>query len=519
MGRLLVVFFLLGAVSAAPRGKRPVPLRDLKARFVRGGKLERSRMGNRPGLWVAGKRHRGLAITVPGRIGFDVDRNFARLTIKVAVLDGASQPARFLVIGDGKTITATPPLFPGAAPIELDVPLHGVILLELRAEGARKARAGWIGGKLYGREGVSLHKYRATAAEFSPQAYPQSFKRKVNNAIDRAVQYLRSQQQSDGTWRSTRAPVGTTALAALAMLKAGVPRTDVGIVGAFKFLRDQTPTRTYDTAVLLMAIEARYFPKGANPKDAIKTLPDDDQLWIQQLASWLVKQQGAGYPPAQRNRYNKVWRYPRGGYDLSCTQYALFGLAAANRCGFATSDVWLPALRFILKAQEQDGPAVEVSRYFRSGRYVRRHVEKGKARGFAYQLDGRPTGSMTSAGLCSLVLCQAALYRTQKYQENYRRRTRTGIRDALAWLEEYYDLSANPFYGTAWLNYYLFNLERVGVLLDQRYLGTRDWYREGCERFFEVQFKNGAFGGVIDTAFALLFMKKATVAPLTQTRK
>ena len=87
-------------------------------------------------------------------------------------------------------------------------------------------------------------------------------------------------------------------------------------------------------------------------------------------------------------------------------------------------------------------------------------------------------------------------------------------------LEEYFDIDVNPFRGGAWWEYYLFNLERVGVLLDQRYLGTHDWYQEGAEKLLAGQAGNGSFGGgVVNTAFALLFLKRATVPPLTQTRK
>ena len=94
------------------------------------------------------------------------------------------------------------------------------------------------------------------------------------------------------------------------------------------------------------------------------------------------------------------------------------------------------------------------------------------------------------------------------------------LRDALAWLEEYFDIGVNPFRGGAWWEYYLFNLERVGVLLDQRYVGTHDWYQEGAERLLAVQDAGGRFGGgVVNTAFALLFLKRATVPPLTQTKR
>ena len=64
------------------------------------------------------------------------------------------------------------------------------------------------------------------------------------------------------------------------------------------------------------------------------------------------------------------------------------------------------------------------------------------------------------------------------------------------------------------------NVERVGVLLDQRYIGTRDWYREGSELLLGKQEKGGRVErGQVETAFALLFWKRATVPARTSPLK
>jgi len=517
--RVALVVLLAGLAGAGPHGKTPVPLRDLKARYAR-GRLYRSRTAAAPGLFLQGKRHRGLCCPAPARVGFDIDGHFARFTVTVGVLDGGLKPVRFAVYGDGKALASTPPLFAGAESVRLDVALDGVFLLELAADGPGRAHAAWLDGKLYGALGKNLGRFRAVSVSFSPEAYLPSFKRRINEAIDAAVRYLLLQQRADGTWAGGyKRPPGSTALMSLALLKAGVKRSDPSLVRAFEYLRRYRYDHVYTVACLLMALEARYFPRGAVPARAVEEIPEADQVWIREAALWLIAQQGAGFSKDKRKR-NPVWRYPHGGYDLSNTQYALFGLSAARRCGVPGTKVWLPALRYVLDAQEETGPRVSVSRYFRSGRYIRRRVERAEARGFGYQRRSRPTGSMTSAGLCSLILCQAALSRNPIFQHNYRERTREAMRDALAWMEEYFDIDVNPFRGKTWWEYYLFNVERVGVLLDQRYVGTHDWYQEGAERLLAVQAADGSFGGgVVNTAFALLFLKRATVPPLTQTKK
>ncbi|MHC4225373.1 MAG: prenyltransferase/squalene oxidase repeat-containing protein, partial [Planctomycetota bacterium] len=417
-----------------------------------------------------------------------------------------------------------PPIFPGQVPIELEVPLEKVMLLELVTEGQGSARAAWIEGTLIAEKDRELGDFLPHEAPFNPKAYPVAFRRKVNEAIDRCVVFLLSRQEKNGSWDVPRRghPMGATALVTLALLKAGVEAKDPQIEKAFAFLHRQNYDHTYSVSILLMALEARYFPGGADektayvdrPKLAKKLISEEDQTWIRDAAKWLVEQQGAGFRSAGR-KVQPVWRYPAGGYDLSNTQYALFGLSAANRCGVPTSRVWLPVLRFLLGAQERNGPEMMVSRYVRDRQYLHRKKEKAKVRGFGYTLNRAPTGSMTTAGLCSLVLCHQALHKKANYQTGWKKRTRTAIRDALAWLEEYYDVTENPMMGGSWWTYYLFNLERAGVLLDQRYIGTRDWYREGAEVLMDSQLDSGSFGGLVDTSFALLFLKRATVPALT----
>jgi len=350
----------------------------------------------------------------------------------------------------------------------------------------------------------------------------------VNDAIDAGVRALQQGQRASGEWPRRGDSLGMTALCTLAILKGGVKATDPSMVRAFAYMKRQPFKRVYDVSVLIMAIEAKYFPGGADEKDAHKNrprlakkiIPEEDRDWIRRAARWLVDQQGMGFRDAAMRSLNPVWRYPSGGYDLSNTQYALLGLSAARRCAVPNSKVWLKVLRFLIGAQEKDGPRVQVSRYERRKNFIYRRYENARARGFTYTLTSQPaTGSMTSAGICALILCQQALYRNTKYQQSYKGKTRAAIRDGLAWIEEYYTVEENPF-KSSWWTYYLFNLERAGVLLDTRFIGTRDWYREGAEALLNRRRKDGTFHGpggqpMIDTAFAVLFLKRATVPART----
>jgi hypothetical protein len=64
--------------------------------------------------------------------------------------------------------------------------------------------------------------------------------------------------------------------------------------------------------------------------------------------------------------------------------------------------------------------------------------------------------------------------------------------------------------------YYLWTLERMAVIYNFGKIGGKDWYRWGAEVLLANQMEDGSWNGehqgVVDTCFALLFLKKANVA-------
>ena len=67
--------------------------------------------------------------------------------------------------------------------------------------------------------------------------------------------------------------------------------------------------------------------------------------------------------------------------------------------------------------------------------------------------------------------------------------------------------------GGSWYYYYLYGVERVGILSGQRYFGHHDWYREGAAELVRRQQPGGGWdegngGPVANTSFALLFLAK-----------
>lgn len=372
------------------------------------------------------------------------------------------------------------------------------------------------------------------------ETYEAEFKERVNAAIKRGVAHLLARQRKDGAWDSVHNkgyPMGPSALAVLTLHKSGFERDHPRMKQAWAYIYKQALTKTYSVAVLMMALDAKYAPardpfevvdtdrygftkskKGGDP--CALTISKQDKALMRAGVKFLIKNQQA----------DGSWRYPSGGTDLSNTQYALLGLHAANRCGIKVPhSVWLAALRFLHERQEKQGKVVELRGNEIRGRYRLTWTEGAMARGFRYVAKAKHvTGSMTTAGLAGLVICQNALWKSRKFDGKLRAKTRRGIRDALAWMQENYDVTTNPTSADdedkqakrAWFRphvhhyYYLYGLERAGVLTRTRFFDENDWYEDGAEFLLHEQLEDG--GWPADpmrhkhTCFAILFLKRAT---------
>ena len=352
------------------------------------------------------------------------------------------------------------------------------------------------------------------------ELYPVEFRVRVNKAIEKGAAWLKGAQSGDGSWRTfghhRSYPMGTSALATLTLLKCGVPPTDPVIERAFTYLRRLPMRRVYSVSVLLMAIDAKYAAtrdpfaveemdrygvrRGKDP--CSKKITPEDLAWMKQGVAYLTQRQNA----------DGVWRYDEGDFDLSNTQFALLGLHAASRCGTKVKQsVWMDALRYLLAFQEKEGEAVMYKANEVRGRYRFEWTERALARGFRYvEAWERPTGSMTTAGLASLIICQSRLWRARGFSGQLRADVRRGIRDAMAWLQQRFAVNHNPGGEDHWHYYYLYGLERAGILGRFRFLGTHDWYREGADFLLARQRQRGNWQNGVDTCFALLFLKRAT---------
>ena len=314
----------------------------------------------------------------------------------------------------------------------------------------------------------------------APEPVPaeeKSRSQRINAAVEKGVEWLRARQRDDGSFRGHHEggyPTGVTALALLALLKSGVAPSDPAVTKGIESLRYTDFTKTYSTGLTLMVIDAM------NSKEY--------DAWAQRGADWLV---------AVRNKNLKIWAYPDGGPDLSNTQYAILGLQAASRRGAKIpTNVWLDVLDYLERNQRESG-------------------------GIAYNSGRSPSGSMTLAAIATALICMDEARGDRKFEAKSKTYEAT-LRRAFDWFGKRFSVDANAdgdgdAMTVANLHYYLYGLERVGVLSNSKTIAGRDWYEEGSERLLSTQAGDGSWtapGSVdaaSDTCFALLFLRRATV--------
>ncbi len=151
------------------------------------------------------------------------------------------------------------------------------------------------------------------------------------------------------------------------------------------------------------------------------------------------------------------------------------------------------------------------------------------ARGWCYAYKPAETGSwkkvvngsMTASALTSLFVCKAHLDQGGDY-DKVRGPVDKALRDGAAWIAHNYSVTSNPAGDkkTKCINhyYYMYGLERAGILGLVPGFGEHDWFLDGCRMFIDAQKADGDWdagasgtaGPIPDTCFALLFLSRGT---------
>jgi len=368
------------------------------------------------------------------------------------------------------------------------------------------------------------------------------FRSRVHKAIQAGGEYVAEQLEnpSAGSFapeepNSHGAGSGHLALAILTALKAGVDPASEVMTKALDELRGRNMTNTYCLATALMALEAYYAPSGEReallagqldePMERRPSATDLElmQKWTERLLGNIDTTQDPAY--VRRFHY-----HPNTSWDNSNSQYAMLGLYAAQLCGVELSpQVWYAATRHFLDCQrdEQLRPIMLQLKTHRelgnkSDRRRTTRTVAGSRRttpaGWAYHGSGAATGSMTTAGITGLVIGSAALRHQKKLGRKLHAEIELAMQAGFAWFAEHLTVRTNPTtdHGSAgWHYYYLYGLERACELNQVARIQDRDWYFEGAAYLLEDHFSRKSLGGLTDTCFAVLFLKKAALPAIT----
>ncbi|MBI3270558.1 MAG: hypothetical protein HYZ53_16240 [Planctomycetes bacterium] len=355
--------------------------------------------------------------------------------------------------------------------------------------------------------------------------------KEVDAAIERGAEYLKGRASySDSNPESE--------LVLFTLIHAGVflnnPAVDKGItyVTEMKLADVKFKEKTYSIALAAMSLEAANRTRWQNriaeyAHFLICNQCENGQWSYGEVPPLPVSSggpgdkggqisSGGGTPgagrPGQKTQVQKQIKIecpkrigPKSG-DHSNTQYALLGLRACCEAGCVIQEkTWKDAKRVIEAAQKSDG-------------------------GWAYAWDYPPPGatlidksasygSMTCSGLCDLVICN--WYLGDRDFKNNKKTVK-----AAKWIGDNFTVTEHAAYaknpqppvgggGEVFHYYYLYALERSGMLFGVDGFGAHDWYQEGAEYLLKQQKPDGSWDGggknvVQDTCFAILFLRRAT---------
>ena len=299
----------------------------------------------------------------------------------------------------------------------------------------------------------------------------------VERSIRRGIDYLKGLQNDRGGWDEFPGYVGgTSALCTLALVNAGEPIDGPAVQKALRHLRGITPDDVYVVALQTLV----FCDVGAA----------SDLAAIRRNVRWLVDLQTS----------DGLWPYGpgQGGGDESNAQFAILALGAA----------------------EDRGIEVPERTFRRAAEYWRSNQQPGG--GWSYRRRSRASGSMTCAGVASMIITAshidggAASIAGDDVRCCGTADDDEVVRRGLEWLGQRFTTANNPGGDIRSQFYYLYALERVGRLSGQRFIGGHDWYRAGADRLITLQDDfSGFWDGsnsfepkLVATSFALLFLAK-----------
>src|SRR5271157_443527 len=356
---------------------------------------------------------------------------------------------------------------------------------------------------------------RKTEKELDPVNY-KKLEEEIEKAIRRGAAWLKKQDMFGKSPLDLRDVYPTIGI--LALLHAGEFERDSVLADRCLDYLLRRPLNisagTYANALTAMALRdwdpARYRQRVFECAQWLV----ENQGWDQARPMWgygdavagIGAEKKAGEEPAEGLRLEVVRRglvtKPETYWDNSNSQFAVLGLHSAVHSGIKIPrEVW-----------------ERVEKHF----HEKQIADVGTSGGWGYKTFG-VNGSMTCAGLASLVVARHHLGLDKSAAD-------PAVVKGLEWLAGHFTVEENPGYNSVSAPhdqyYYLYGLERVGVLAGTEFLGDHEWYPAGARCLLAHQAADGSWLSAkspptaddegrkryLDTCYAILFLRRATLS-------
>ena len=367
----------------------------------------------------------------------------------------------------------------------------------------------------------------------APQDHPGVDSMKVDAAIKKGVKYLRGAGSPPAYAANVPWHVpDSDELILLTLLHAGVPVTDPAFQKLFKKAMASPLVKTYKVCLQAMLLEeldrrayqirilrcAQFIVDNqctngqwgyGSHTPAIDVIPTKAPRNPVQTVGRPGRDGKPKKPRLMRTFKVKQTRYEGASGDNSNSQYAALGLRACKDAGIQVNTQVLQLARKWWKdtaVVEGDKKAVATG-------------GGGVPAGWGYRINdhSKPYGSMTAGAFGAVAIYDHLMGKDWKRDPV--------AQGGLAWLTKHFSVTQNVggrvHFGdgspNAMLYYYLYALERAGVLTGTVDFGSHDWYKEGARFILKSQKPDGSWHSgtagappAWDTCFAILFLKRAT---------
>lgn len=227
-------------------------------------------------------------------------------------------------------------------------------------------------------------------------------------------------------------------------------------------------------------------------------------------------------PVRQKVAVKRLRAWPAAGDegtegDNSNSQYAALGLRACHDAGIvipsetiARAAAWWRKTQLSEDKEREEEDNDDRGNKPAPGKRVATGGGAARPRGWGYSSGEDPSGSMTAGAVGSLVIYDYIQGKDWKKDPD--------IADGMSWLASRFTVRENPGRGAEWHFYYLYALERVGMLYGTDLIGGHAWYAAGATWLLDSQNPDGSWGKngseeedtTWNTCFALLFLRRST---------